>query len=175
MILQGDAASSAVSAVLDAVISAGSEGVPKQRILVSPLLLSLFPVVLKREQVKYGIPPGAIDGIIRHLCSAQTPLVFWGGYKALPVLVAAQFAYAWAARIEVTTQDAPVIDYPGDFAMDVSKRRIRLVLPRRWRDIYGNKLIHVFDAAQKAVLGWIWGRPGISEVCIPVTTHCSRC
>ena len=119
-------------------------------------------------QAKCDILPDAIDGLIHRLCSTQTPLVFWAGFRPTPVLVASQFANRWAARMEVPTRDSSLTG-SSDSAADASEHRIRLVLPRRWRDIYGNTLPHIWDAGQKAVLGWIWCRPGISEVSIRVT------
>ena len=81
------------------------------------------------------------------MSEAAVPLAYWTGYAAI-VLVSAAHIRPWA----VAVPDAENAEAKS------------LVLPRRWLDIYGRKLLDVWEAAMRAVVGAILLRPGISQV-----------
>ncbi|KAI0047812.1 hypothetical protein FA95DRAFT_1558689 [Auriscalpium vulgare] len=89
-----------------------------------------------------GHDEGAILSMLEQLLDATTPLVICTGYASV-VFVAASHAQAWTV---------PVADEPP----------VR-IFPRRWLDIGGLKISEIWDAAQRAVIGAILFRPGISQ------------
>lgn len=54
--------------------------------------------------------------------------------------------------------------YLQSWAVTISEEPPMRVLPRRWLDIWGNKMFEVWQAATRAVTGIVFFRPGISQV-----------
>ena len=80
---------------------------------------------------------------MEQLMEDTVPLIFCAGYTTL-LVVSSAYARAWA----VTVSAEPPMR----------------VFPRRWIDISGRKMVDVWDAALRAVIGTIVYRPGISQV-----------
>ncbi|KAI0662526.1 hypothetical protein C8Q70DRAFT_908850 [Cubamyces menziesii] len=91
-------------------------------------------------------PHRAARSVVQRMSEAAVPLAYWTGYAAI-VLVSAAHIRPWA----VAVPDAENAEAKS------------LVLPRRWLDIYGRKLLDVWEAAMRAVVGAILLRPGISQ------------
>lgn len=81
--------------------------------------------------------------VMEQLMEDTVPLIFCAGYATL-LVVSSAYARAWA----VTVSAEPPMR----------------VFPRRWIDISGRKMVDVWDAALRAVIGTIVYRPGISQV-----------
>jgi hypothetical protein len=77
---------------------------------------------------------------------AAFPLVYVAGYGHL-TLVAAHHVRHWT----ITVSDAS----------------LTRVLPRRWLDIAGRRMVDVWESACRAVVGVILFRPGIPQVRTP--------
>ncbi|KAJ3736873.1 hypothetical protein DFJ43DRAFT_382574 [Lentinula guzmanii] len=73
---------------------------------------------------------------------SKESFLYWVGYNST-LLVSAAHAGSWT----VALSDSPSIR----------------VFPRRWLDIFGKKVIDVWEAALRAVIGAIISRPGISQ------------
>lgn len=87
---------------------------------------------------------GELMPIIQKLLDGPMPLLYWMGYASPLVLVSAAHIRSWTVTL------------PSDFMCNV--------FPRRWIDISGAKLMEVWGAALRAVVGTIVLRPGISQV-----------
>lgn len=74
----------------------------------------------------------------------QHPFLHWVGYNST-LLVSAAYAGSWT----VALSQSPVFR----------------IFPRRWLDIFGKKVLDVWEAALRAVIGAIVSRPGLSQVC----------
>jgi hypothetical protein len=86
--------------------------------------------------------------VLRALTETKPPLAFWVGYIE-DVLVSASHIKGWTVVLDG-----------------------RLVLPRRWIDINGTTMSDTWTAAQRAVVGIVAMRPGITEVkgCLSCTS-----
>lgn len=80
----------------------------------------------------------------------EDSFLHWVGYNNT-LLVSSAHAASWT----VALSDSPLIR----------------VFPRRWLDIFGKKVIDVWEAALRAVIGAIVFRPGISQVCAHFVTY----
>ena len=77
------------------------------------------------------------------MTSHVDPLCYWVGYTH-PVLVSRPHIAEWTVSIPGLTP--------------------RLVFPRRWLNIKGEKMSEVWNAGLRAVVGVLIARPGISQV-----------
>lgn len=75
----------------------------------------------------------------------RVPVVFWTGYNEV-VLVSCAYLKEWSV---VVFQD---------------EERVERVFPRRWLDIRGTKMVDVWEAGLRAVMGLVLFHPGISQV-----------
>lgn len=129
--------------LFDALNDAGSRGIPKDRLLVCiPLyLLDCVDVILQ----SCLNPPQEVDifALVEKMTRTSVPIVFWAGYVSV-VLVSALHLPAWTV---VVTEDP-----------------LKRVFPRRWIDIKGGKLVDVWEAAVRAIVGLVIFRPGITQV-----------
>ncbi|KAJ3853299.1 hypothetical protein EV368DRAFT_39211 [Lentinula lateritia] len=83
----------------------------------------------------------------------EDSFLHWVGYNNT-LLVSSAHAASWT----VALCDSPSIR----------------IFPRRWLDIFGKKVIDVWKAALRAVIGAIVFRPGISQVCVHFVAHSSH-
>lgn len=95
------------------------------------------------EQAKIIAPDEVLFGVIRTMADMDTPALFWAEYTP-PKLVHSMFLSEWT----VATSVEPV----------------KRVFPRRWIDIRGMKMMDLWEAALRAVMGVVLFRPGISQV-----------
>lgn len=89
-------------------------------------------------------PSERVLPLVHRMIESPTPQWFWTGYSS-PVLVSSMYLQAWTVVIS---------DNPRT-----------LVFPRRWLDLAGQKILDLWQAALKAVIGVITFRPGVSQVC----------
>ncbi|THH21010.1 hypothetical protein EW146_g465 [Bondarzewia mesenterica] len=80
--------------------------------------------------------------VMEQLMDITVPLIVCAGYSTL-VIVSSLYARTWT--------------------VSVSEENPARVFPRRWLDISGHKMADIWDAAQRAVMGLIVYRPGISQ------------
>ncbi|KAJ7293167.1 hypothetical protein C8J57DRAFT_1268269 [Mycena rebaudengoi] len=92
--------------------------------------------------VKTELPKDQLLGIVRNMAESAVPLVFWAGYTSL-VLVASAHLRSWTVQI----------------CADPLTR----IFPRRWFDIYGSKLIDLWEAGTRAVMGVLVFHPGVTQ------------
>ncbi|KAJ4476656.1 hypothetical protein J3R30DRAFT_3292589 [Lentinula aciculospora] len=88
--------------------------------------------------------PEEVLSVVSKMTGELRPFLHWVGYNS-SLLVSSAHAGSWT----VALSDSPLIK----------------VFPRRWLDIFGKKVIDVWEAALRAVVGAIVFRPGISQVC----------
>ncbi len=81
---------------------------------------------------------------IQKMTDGPLPLLYWMGYSSPLVLVSAAHIRPWTVTLPSELQYS--------------------IFPRRWIDISGAKLMEVWGAAVRAVIGTIVLRPGISQV-----------
>lgn len=81
--------------------------------------------------------------MVRRMLETSIPLVFWAGYSSL-VLVSSLYLRNWTVV--------------------VSESPRTYIFPRRWLSITGLKIIDVWEAAVRSVVGVLIFRPGISQV-----------
>jgi transcription factor C subunit 3 len=79
----------------------------------------------------------------RMLTSAEKPLCYWVGYNH-PVLV------SWR--------------HVRDWTVSIPSPKPKLIFPRRWINIKGERIEEIWNAALRAVIGTLIIRPGISLV-----------
>jgi hypothetical protein len=73
----------------------------------------------------------------------SVPLMFWAGYSSL-VLVASSYLRAWTVQI--------------------SAEPMMRIFPRRWIDMTGSKVMDLWEAATRAVMGVLVFHPGLTQV-----------
>ena len=88
-------------------------------------------------------PRDVVMSIIERMTETSVPLLFWSGYSCA-MLFSAVYLREWSVLISVEPQ-------------------VR-IFPRRWLGLVGEKVLDVWDAALKAVVGLVIFRPGISQV-----------
>ncbi|KAI5829674.1 hypothetical protein K523DRAFT_416530 [Schizophyllum commune Tattone D] len=93
-------------------------------------------------RAKIIAPDEVLFGVIRTMADMDTPALFWAEYTP-PKLVHSMFLSEWT----VATSVEPV----------------KRVFPRRWIDIRGMKMMDLWEAALRAVMGVVLFRPGISQ------------
>ncbi|KAJ7102344.1 hypothetical protein B0H15DRAFT_814236 [Mycena belliarum] len=99
-------------------------------------------ITKKELRVKTGLPRDALFDAVQCLTECSVPPVFWSGYGSL-VLVASSHLRTWT--VEIST--AP----------------LTRVFPRRWIDMSGSKVMDVWDAAARAVIGVLVFHPGVTQ------------
>jgi hypothetical protein len=95
-------------------------------------------------------PTERVFALIHRMIESPTPQIFWAGYLT-PVLVSSMYLQAWTVVI--------------------SEEPRTMIFPRRWLDLTGKKLLDVWEAALKAVIGVVTFRPGVSQVCSTSTNR----
>lgn len=95
-------------------------------------------------------PAKRIMSIVQRIVKLSIPPLFWTGYSCI-VLVSSAHLQAWTVMIS----EVP---------------RVR-IFPRRWFGLLGEKVPDVWQAALQAVVGIVVFRPGISQVCRPVSIY----
>lgn len=93
-------------------------------------------------QAKVNAPEEILFGVIRSIADMDPPAVFWVEY-APSKLVSSAYLSEWTVLTSLQPE--------------------KKVFPRRWLDIRGMKMIDVWEAALRAVMGVILFRPGISQ------------
>lgn len=73
----------------------------------------------------------------------SAPPIFWAGYSSL-VLVASVHLQAWTVQM--------------------SLEPLARMFPRRWIDMTGSKVVDLWEAATRAVIGVLVFHPGVTEV-----------
>lgn len=81
--------------------------------------------------------------LVRRMTDRKVPLCFWTGYTSV-VLVSPMYLRNWG----VVVSESPMMR----------------ILPRRWYDIGGIKIVDIWQAGLRAVMGLIFFRPGIAQV-----------
>lgn len=81
--------------------------------------------------------------VVERMTETSVPLLFWSGYSCA-TLFSAAYLREWSLLIS-------------------EEPRVR-IFPRRWLGLTGEKVLDVWDAALKAVVGLVVFRPGISQV-----------
>ncbi|KAJ7042665.1 hypothetical protein C8F04DRAFT_1390618 [Mycena alexandri] len=91
---------------------------------------------------KTKLPNDAVVAAVRQITECAVPPIFWAGYSAL-VLVASSYLRAWTVQI--------------------SAEPMARIFPRRWIDMTGAKVMDLWDAATRAVMGVLVFHPGVTQ------------
>lgn len=95
--------------------------------------------------------------MITQLSESDVPVVFWAGYNDI-VLVSSAYLREWTVIISRTASN------------------VERIFPRRWWDIRGRKMMDVWEAGLRAVMGLILLHPGISQVgFLKSSSDCCSC
>lgn len=86
-----------------------------------------------------------LSGVINRLAECEVPVVFWAGYSGI-FLVSSVYLKDWTVVVSRT------------------ETSVERIFPRRWLDIKGRKMMDVWEAGLKAVVGVILVHPGMSQV-----------
>ncbi|KAJ6501642.1 hypothetical protein C8R47DRAFT_1108154 [Mycena vitilis] len=92
---------------------------------------------------KTKLSADAVQAGVRALTECSVPLIFWAGYGSL-VLVASGNLSAWTVQI--------------------SAEPVQRIFPRRWIDMTGAKVMDLWEAATRAVMGVLVFHPGVTQV-----------
>ncbi|KIK71368.1 hypothetical protein GYMLUDRAFT_90342 [Collybiopsis luxurians FD-317 M1] len=93
--------------------------------------------------VKTKMDPDHVLSVVFKMAREPHPFLHWVGYNST-LLVSSAHSRSWT----VALSNSPLIR----------------VFPRRWLDIFGKKVMDVWEAALRAVMGAIIFRPGISQI-----------
>ncbi|KAJ6574623.1 hypothetical protein B0H19DRAFT_1124959 [Mycena capillaripes] len=91
---------------------------------------------------KTQISSDALLIAVRSLTECSVPLIFWAGYSSL-VLVASSYLRPWTVLISAD----PMLR----------------IFPRRWIDMAGSKVMDLWEAATRAVMGVLVFHPGVTQ------------
>lgn len=130
--------------ILDTVTASGAKGVTKTELLVrrtSRVLLS--SQTDDNTQDKTKLPRDALFTAVRSITDCSVPVMFWTGYSSL-VLVASSHLGPWTVQI--------------------STEPMTRIFPRRWIDMTGSKVMDLWEAATRAVMGVLVFHPGVTQV-----------
>ncbi|KAJ7169467.1 hypothetical protein C8R46DRAFT_1088869 [Mycena filopes] len=99
--------------------------------------------ITKRDLLmKTKLPHGEVVAAVRRITECSVPPIFWAGYSSL-VLVASSHLRAWT--VEISTEP------------------LTRIFPRRWIDMTGAKVIDLWEAATRAVMGVLLFHPGVTQ------------
>ncbi|KAF7340022.1 B-block-TFIIIC domain-containing protein [Mycena venus] len=99
--------------------------------------------ITKRDLLtKTKLSNDAVYAAVQSMTECAVPLVFWAGYQSL-VLVASSYLRAWTVQI--------------------STARMTRIFPRRWIDTTGSKVMDLWEAATRAVMGVLVFHPGVTQ------------
>lgn len=84
---------------------------------------------------------------------------FWAGYDTARIVHTDHWT-EWAIRTRppIAHEDGRVTGLSPDPNSE------RLVVPRRWVDVYGRLVKEEWEQAKRNVIGWVMSRPGMTEV-----------
>ncbi|KAJ6519412.1 hypothetical protein C8R45DRAFT_1066116 [Mycena sanguinolenta] len=88
------------------------------------------------------LPEDVALAAIGSITECAVPLIFWAGYQSL-VLVASSYLPAWSVLLSMEPQ--------------------MRIFPRRWLDMTGTKVMDVWEAATRAVMGVLVLHPGVTQ------------
>ncbi|KAJ7770882.1 hypothetical protein DFH07DRAFT_805534 [Mycena maculata] len=92
--------------------------------------------------VKTGLPEDVLFAAVGKIAEWAVPPMFWAGYASL-VLVASSHLRNWTVQI--------------------SPQPLTRIFPRRWIDMSGSKVIDLWEAAARAVIGVLVFHPGVTQ------------
>ncbi|KAJ7693612.1 hypothetical protein B0H17DRAFT_1059213 [Mycena rosella] len=123
--------------------SVGSTAAGNLQLILDTVTKSGAKGISKKELlVKTNLPGDSLFAAVQRLTECTVPPMFWAGYASL-VLVASSHLRAWT--VEIST--AP----------------LTRIFPRRWIDMTGSKVMDVWDAAARAVMGVLVFHPGLTQ------------
>ncbi|KAJ7785880.1 hypothetical protein B0H16DRAFT_1488336 [Mycena metata] len=99
-------------------------------------------ITAKDLLTKTKLPNDAVVAAVRQITECAVPPIFWTGYSSL-VLVASSYLRAWTVQI--------------------STEPMARIFPRRWIDMTGAKVMDLWDAATRAVMGVLVFHPGVTQ------------
>ncbi|KAJ7139701.1 hypothetical protein C8R44DRAFT_694295 [Mycena epipterygia] len=91
---------------------------------------------------KTKLPGDALFAAVRSITDCSVPVMFWTGYSSL-VLVASSHLGSWTVQI--------------------STEPMTRIFPRRWIDMTGSKVMDLWEAATRAVMGVLVFHPGVTQ------------
>ncbi|KAJ7275459.1 hypothetical protein B0H12DRAFT_1087414 [Mycena haematopus] len=123
--------------------SLGSKDRDQFQLILDTVMASGAKGITKMDLVaKTRLPDDDILAAIRSTTECAVPLIFWAGYQSL-VLVASSYLASWSVQI----------------SMEPKTR----IFPRRWLDMTGAKMIDLWEAATRAVMGVLVLHPGVTQ------------
>lgn len=143
-----------IEKVISIVEAVGEAGISKPELVVR-VSQSIEPAHKKQDATGYG--KSTLDSVLARLASAAHDAVFWAGYDTAR-LVHSSYLAAWT--VKTCTRE---LDEEGK--LDQEKSQERITLPRRWTDMWGDRIQWEWDRCVRVVLGQIITRPGLTEVC----------
>ncbi|KAJ7456579.1 hypothetical protein FB451DRAFT_1048140 [Mycena latifolia] len=124
--------------------SVGSDERDKLQLILDTVTKSGVTGITKKELlVKTKLPRDALFAAVQSLTECSVPPMFWAGFASL-VLVASSHLRTWT--------------------VEISKEPLTRIFPRRWIDMSGSKVMDVWDAAARAVMGVLVFHPGVTQV-----------